>query len=238
MATTSLPARPARRGVLLAGLVALLLVSTAVAVTLTRDEGSGTTRGVHGSGVAASQTREVSEFAAVDVAGASRVSIRVGQPRTVVVRADDNLLELVTTDVRDGVLVISESDSFDTETPLRVDVTVPVLDELRLSGAGVMTVAGVDARRLVVSVPGAGSVHVAGSTRRLEADLAGVGELDLADLVATQADVTVSGSGVARVHVTGALDALVSGTGAVVYRGGPARVTRTVTGTGAIVSEP
>jgi hypothetical protein len=73
------------------------------------------TNGVRGSGVAATQTRTVPSFRAVEKAGGSTVTVHVGAKQTVVVNADDNLIDRVKTDVRHAVLVVSERGSFATK---------------------------------------------------------------------------------------------------------------------------
>ena len=61
--------------------------------------GSGTVRG---SGVAASETRTLAPFTAVELAGSNNVSVQVGAPQSVVVHANDNLVGNVRTTVRSG----------------------------------------------------------------------------------------------------------------------------------------
>ena len=112
---------------------------------------------VRGSGVAAAQRRTVPSFRAIDLTGSSSIRVHVGPRQTVVINADDNLIDRVTTDVRDGVLVVSESGSFSTNLPLRVDVTVPTLAAVGLRGSGTINVAGVTARTFSAELSGSGS---------------------------------------------------------------------------------
>jgi putative autotransporter adhesin-like protein len=237
MSTTSASTHHSSRLVLV--VVALLAAAVAAAVTLfvvrDGDDGvSGSGAGVQGSGVTASETRSVPAFDAVDLVGSNVVAVRVGDPRSVVVRGDDNLLALVTTEVRDGVLVLGTSGSFSTDQPMTVEVAVPSLDAVALSGSGVVTVEGVAAEELVARLPGSGVLTVRGTAQRLDAALAGSGRLLLGELVAQEAKAVVSGSGELEVHATRVLDATVSGSGTIAYRGDPATVKQQVTGSGAI----
>jgi hypothetical protein len=68
------------------------------------------------------------------------------------------------------------------------------------------------------------------------ATLGGSGDVQLQDLVAHDATVLVAGSGRLLVQATGALDAKVSGVGAIVYTGNPTGITQRITGTGSITS--
>jgi Putative auto-transporter adhesin, head GIN domain len=220
--------------VLLSALV--LLVATGVALYAWRGTSTSTT-GTQGSGVPATEARHVAAFAAVDLAGANRVAVRVGGKRSVVVHADDNLVKLITTEVRNGVLVIGNTGSFTTKSPMRVDVTVPTLTTATLSGTGILNLDAVNGERFTARVPGTGVLRVSGTVDRLDATLGGSGDMQLENLVARAARVGVPGSGRLQVHATEMLKATVSGSGAIFYRGNPSSVTQSVTGSGVIIKQ-
>lgn len=220
--------------VLLSALV--LLVATGVALYAWRGSSTSTT-GTQGSGVPATEARHVPAFAAVDLAGANRVAVRVGGKRNVVVHADDNLVKLITTDVRSGVLVIRDTGSFTTKSAMRVDVTVPTLAKATLSGTGILNVDAVKGKRFAVRLPGSGVIGASGAVDRLDATLGGSGDMQLENLIARDARVGVPGSGRLQVHATEMLRATISGSGAIFYRGNPSSVTQSVTGSGTIIKQ-
>jgi Putative auto-transporter adhesin, head GIN domain len=189
-----------------------------------------------GSGVPATATRHVKPFSAVELAGSNDVAVHVGAEQSVAVSGDDNLLEFVTTEVRGAQLVIANSTSFSTAEPMRVDVTVPTLDAITLSGSGRLTVDGIDTGLLTVTLGGSGVVYAQGRADRVEATLTGSGDLELQHVQARDAYAVVSGSGPIWIYATRSVDARVPGTGAVIYSGDPPRVTRNVSGTGAVVA--
>ena len=76
------------------------------------------------------------------------------------------------------------SGEFRPKTPMTVEVTAPKLDALALSGSGIVTAEGVHAASLVVRVPGVGVLVPRGTADRLDAGLAGSGDVQLQDLVA------------------------------------------------------
>jgi hypothetical protein len=233
-ATPNAPGRLSVRWIL-----PLVLAVAAGAFLLGRQDSVGTSGGgsevIDGSGIAATETRSLPAFTAVDLAGASRVTVRVGAEPTVVVRADDNLIGRIETDVRQGVLVVSERGSFGKTLPSSVEVTVRDLDSVRLTGSGTISVEGVRARTFTAELLGSGVLEVAGSVDELEATLTGSGSMSLGFLVARSVTASVPGSGRLEVQATHELDASVPGSGVVVYAGRPATVTRSVTGSGAIV---
>lgn len=85
--------------------VVTLVLGVGIGVLLARDWGRSSSPGtIQGSGVA------------------GQLDVRIGREPLVVVNADDNLVDLITTDVRDGRLVIANDGSFTTKSPLSVEV--------------------------------------------------------------------------------------------------------------------
>lgn len=236
MATTiraePVPPRQSRLGIWMALLAGLALVAAlAVAVTLLISAGDP---GATGSGATATDTRPLPAFTAVDLAGTNQLTVRVGGTQQVTVRADENLLDQVVTEVHDGVLVVSDRGSFTTRGPMSVEVTVPSLQAATLSGTGQVTVTGVAGEAFAARLSGTGTLIVSGSAQRVDASIPGDGALTLGSLLATDATVSIEGTGSATVHVTRNLDATVSGTGSIVYTGHPSSVIRNVTGVGSV----
>jgi Putative auto-transporter adhesin, head GIN domain len=222
---------------LLAAFVIGALLSAVVigSVLLVRSGGSSTSSTLKGSGVTRTEIRHVGPFTAVDLAGANDVTVRVGGQRSLTVRGDDNLLPYVTTTVTAGRLVVGQSGSFSTHSPMSVEVGVPSLDSVRLSGSGIITVDGVRRDRFTVDVPGSGVLTVAGTVTSLNASLSGSGDVRLRDLAARNVTASLAGSGRLEVNATVSLDARVSGSGAIFYSGDPTKVTQQITGSGAIL---
>ena len=222
----------------LALIVTLFLIATGVVVLLAHldvFEDSSSSNGVQGSGVAATQTRQVAPFNRIDLAGSNSVIVRVGPKQTVVVHADDNLLRHVTTQVHGGALVIGNTPgSFTTRSPMTVEIGVPSLEALTLSGSGLVSVSGISRPLMSISLPGTGLVHASGTASRLDVTLGGSGNAQLGELVARNVHAVVTGSGQIVVSATKRLDASVPGSGSIIYGGDPSHVTRSVTGRGAI----
>jgi hypothetical protein len=196
------------------------------------DSGSALT----GSGVSASEDRSLLPFSAVELAGSNQVAIRHGPAQNVTVRGDDNLLDEVTTEVRNGRLVVSERAPFRSVKGMRVDVTIPTLDSVALSGSGLISIEGIDTDVLNVSAAGSGVVIGSGRADRVDALLSGSGDLQLQQVLARDARAVVSGSGRIWVRAARLLVASVPGAGVVVYSGTPATLRQRVSGSGAVLS--
>jgi hypothetical protein len=219
-------ATPIVIGVLTAGLV------VAVVAALASPDHQATS--MRGSGVAVTQERTLRPFTSVDLAGPNVVRIAIGTPQRVVVFADDNLVARVTTIVRDGTLTVDARGRFESRSPMRVEVTVPRLDAVTLSGSGTLSVAGVDTATFTARLPGSGVLAVSGRSSAVHASIGGSGVIHAAGLTTVAADALLSGTGTIELKATYRLDAAISGTGTIICYGHPPDVTRTTTGSGAI----
>lgn len=190
-----------------------------------------------GASTAATQSRVVPSFTGLNLVGANNVVVHVGRRQSVTVHADKKLLGRITTQVQSGSLVVGNTrGNFSSKTPMFVVVNVPRLDAVSLEGAGNITVAGISSQSLTASIPGSGNIDAAGTTTRLDVALSGSGTARLSGLTARDASASLSGDGSIMLTATHSLTATLSGTGAILYGGNPAKVTRTVTGTGDVMA--
>jgi hypothetical protein len=190
-----------------------------------------------GSGVSATQTREVAEFRSVSVNGSGAVRVKLGEAQSLRVITDDNLIEHVRTRVEDGALVVDwDRGSYSPKVALVVELSAPSLEAVGLGGSGDLTFTGLDAERFGASIAGSGSVRGSGKCGRLNLSIAGSGDLRVYDVVAREVEVSIAGSGSAYVHAHDKLDVSISGSGDVRYRGKPA-ISRSIAGSGSVRPE-
>jgi len=219
--------------VLVAILAVLVLAAVGLVLLAPHVTSVPPSQAVQGSGLAATQTRDLARFSGVELSGNNNVTISVGGRQSVIVHADTNLLRQVTTKVTAGELVIGDVGSFTARSPMYVDVTVPSLTALNLTGSGLINVTGIRAAHLTVSLPGSGDLTASGSAGQLSVTLGGSGRAQLSGLTAQDVQAVVSGSGEIEVTAVRSLHAEVPGTGAVLYGGNP-QVTASVTGSGVV----
>jgi hypothetical protein len=80
----------------------------------------------------------------------------------------------------------------------RVEVTLPNVASLRISGAGNVTYQDINQDELSLDVSGAGTIEVTGKVNRLEADVSGAGDIAAYLLSATHGRLRVSGAAISR----------------------------------------
>jgi hypothetical protein len=123
------------------------------------------------------------------------VDVRVGQPASLVVEADSNLLPLIRTEARGDTLRITTERPLRSRNPIHIVYTVARLTDLQTGGSGRVSVQGLDGAPLTVGRSGSGLTELAGRVSRLDAHASGSGNLDAQGLDSGSAQLRVSGSG-------------------------------------------
>jgi hypothetical protein len=198
----------------------------------------GNKNSVKGSGVAASETRAMSPFTGVDLAGVGKLVLKVGDGANYAVKitADDNLLALVETKVTGDTLTIhlKDSVSLTNSVGFTYEVTAPKIEKIESSGAASIDGSGFNGGKLAVDVSGVGSVKLAGRVEEFRADLSGAGSLNTTSLVAEDVRVDLSGVGSADVRADRRIRANVSGLGSITWEGSATDVKTDVSGLGSV----
>ncbi len=194
---------------------------------------------VNGSGNVISEVRDVGSFSGVELNAVGQVKITQGDQDSLTVTADDNLLPLIKTTVRNGVLVIEferPAITFNSVKQLEYQITVRSLESLEINGAGDADVSNLSGESLRVKVAGAGNIVVEGKVTSQEVTLTGAGRYDAENLESQRATVDINGAGSATVWATEALDVGINGMGSVGYYGDP-QVTKHISGVGSVESK-
>ena len=187
--------------------------------------------GERGSGRMATETRDVSGFDEIDLSGSGKVLIAVTGTESLTIEAEDNLLPLLTTEVRNGRLELGAKQSISPTREIVYTITVVSLEAVTVSGSGSVTATGIDANGFDVEISGSGSVVAEGGSESLNLSISGSGVFEGEDLESASGTISVSGSGSAVVNVNDDLDVRVSGSGNVEYLGDPS-VSVSISGSG------
>lgn len=171
-------------------------------------------RAVRGSGIAKTSTRQTAAFSRVDLKGSMRVTIVVGQPRSVTIHGDDNLIGNVRTKVEGETLAISNRRPYRTRIGLSVAIHVPTLSAVELSGSGAIDVRDVQGASFAADLSGSGDIAVSGKPTRIAFSISGSGDAKLDRLQAQDVRIELSGSGdIEASGTTERLDVSVPGSG-------------------------
>lgn len=233
-------------------LVLIVLIAASLACTIPFG-----IRTIRGSGNVVTEERQVSGFERVALSGVGRVIISQGDDESLTIGTDDNLMQYIESNVRNGTLelglarntipVPSQSIIFRVSVDDLTGLTssgagsfeIEELDTDRLrvtlSGAGDIGIDSLSATNLAVTISGAGDVELAGQVGTQEIEMSGLGRYSAPDLESQMASVRISGAGGAVIWVLDTLDVKISGAGNVEYYGNPA-VTKDISGAGRLTS--
>lgn len=209
---------------------------------------------IEGSGHVVSEDRALSEFKRIVVNTSPDVFLTQGFIQEVRVEAEDNLQPRIITRVSGGALIIEAKDCIRHSQPVKVYVTIPVIEGIEITGSGSvegtnpMVGTALDIRmigsgslnmsltydKINVNNTGSGNINFSGAATEQSVRLTGSGNYNAIDLLSNICEATLTGSGSAQVHVIDQLTATITGSGNVVYEG-DATVEQSITGSGRVI---
>jgi len=139
----------------------LVLVSMAPEV-LASEVGLDTTQNrsrIVGSGRIAEESRPVLGVWGVSLLSEGRVIVAQGTKESLSIRAEDNLLPHITTEVMGGMLRIGSDAELEPTKPIEYLLTVRRLETAELAGAGAIDGSDLTVQSLALRLLGAGSFH-------------------------------------------------------------------------------
>ncbi len=210
------------------------LTATFLATALTASGGCFLFGGTTGSGTEATEDRAVDDFTEIRASGVYRVEAAIGPETSVTIVADDNILPLIHTEVRNGRLRIDTDGSIRPKVQPVIRVTAPSLEAIQTSGATKIFARDLRGKSFTLETSGASKATLSGAVDELGIEVSGAADISAADLTAETAEVEVSGAGKVDLTVTQSLDVEVSGAGKVTYGGDPATVNKDVSGAGKV----
>jgi hypothetical protein len=103
-----------------------------------------------------------------------------------------------------------------------------------ISGSGKVSFDGAISGYAEIGISGSGKFMASGSADEIKTTISGSGKVMAGDLVVNKCDVRISGSGDVEINVKSSLDANISGSGTVTYKGNPSQVNSHSSGSGRI----
>ncbi len=103
-----------------------------------------------------------------------------------------------------------------------------------VSGSGKVVMSVSISEKADFGVSGSGKIMASGSAQKVKASISGSGKVLASDLVTNSCEVRISGSGDVEINVKSELDANISGSGTVSYKGNPSKVNSHSSGSGKV----
>ena len=214
--------------------------------------------GVSGRGDIVKETVQLDDFDGFISTISADIYINQGDEQEVIIEAQQNIIDEINLDrVDNGIWTIHFRHIVHYARPIKIYITMPTLTKAGITGSGdiegVTPFTGLD--RLKLFITGSGSIDLDSDSKELDAEITGSGDMKLygssetvdllisgsggflaKDLKTTDAEITITGSGNARLSVEEFLKVIITGSGTVYYAGNP-EVELHVSGSGNVIRQ-
>lgn len=215
-------------------------------------------KNVKGKGSEITKTVTTAEYDEISVSGSFFVTLIEGTEGTITINAEENLMEYIIVEVKDNALHIRPEKGYNISASKgnEIEVTVPIYKissvslagsgdvisnfmmesptlKVNLAGSGDIKL-GIVADTIETHLSGSGDIEFKGKAINFNANLAGSGDIEADELEAENSKVSIAGSGDIELFCTNYLEARVSGSGDIVYKGNPKKVDTKISGSGSI----
>jgi len=198
----------------------LLAINVIILFTLCESgDGPNPNRKVTGTGPVVSKTLNLQSFSKIENTGVANFNITLGDdPQAVVLKAQQNIIDIMTYEVINETLYIGieENTSIENAEEIRFEITINEINDIKLVGVGNFELSGDFQDELSIS-------------------LTGVGNVEAYDLEVGVCTIISTGVGDCKVNVRDELDVTITGIGTVFYIGNPT-ITQSVSGMGNLIN--
>lgn len=196
----------------------LLIISVFILGTTGCEDDKDSKNKVVGTGPIVTKNLAFSAFDKIENTGVANFYITIGSPQSVVLKAQQNIIDVLTYEVVGQTLKVGVEDnvSLGNHEEIRFDITVPSITNIVLIGVGNYILSGDDQDELTIN-------------------LIGVGNVDAYDMKVGTCIINSIGVGDCKVHVLNELTVTITGVGNVYYKGTPS-ITSSVTGLGQLIN--
>jgi Putative auto-transporter adhesin, head GIN domain len=215
---------------------------------------------IKGEGSVVTEARNVSGFKGFESNIAADVYIKQSASFKVTIEGQKNILDLLKTDLKGDLLKIHFEKGYKitSNRKMKIYIEAPSFEKLTMSGSGnVVAQNKLSGSKINIGISGSGNfeldnikfgnveflisgsgnINVTGETDKVNFQVSGSGDIKASDLKAQSVECHVSGSGNINCNVSKSLNALVSGSGDIRYKGKPETIKTKVSGSGDIEAE-
>jgi hypothetical protein len=198
-------------------------------------------RRIKGSGKIIKETRELSNFTAIDIGSAFEIELIKSNETKIIIETDDNVMPYIKTNVHAKELKVNLSAEINNPTKLSLIIYYKEVNDLDISGAAELYSSDVltttylnldfsgasdvslklDVQSIDAEISGASNVDLEGKSRDAEIDVSGAAILRAYGLELHYLDLEASGASSAKVLVLDKFIIDASGAATVRYKGNP-----------------
>tara|TARA_R110002049_G_scaffold150790_3_gene314037 strand:- start:5958 stop:6680 length:723 start_codon:yes stop_codon:yes gene_type:complete len=213
---------------------------------------------VKGNGNVVTLTKTTSDYEEIALSGSFDVELVDGKEGNITLQGEENILQHIKIEVKNNKLTIKPEKgmNLNSSTGKNVVITIPIesINAASLSGSGDIvgkkkiiadsfetSISGsgdislkIAAKKLKASISGSGDINLSGSAIDFTIRVSGSGDISAYNLDADFVTALVSGSADIKVTAKESIDARVSGSGDIYYKGNPKKIESKTSGSGGI----
>lgn len=213
-------------------------------------------RGVIGSGKKTTKVIQTKDYDIIHARGPIDIQLKKGKEGAIEVFTSDNLHQYLEVESNGTRLEIRLERGINIRRNAHFEVTVPFesLSEISLSGSGAIetedtlkaetlevSLSGsgdidldLETAKAALEVSGSGDIKLSGTSENLDIKVSGSADCDGLALETQNTAIKISGSGDAKVTAHKTLNARISGSGSIQYKGKPDKIDSKISGSGTI----
>ncbi len=235
----------------------IIVTSIVLLITISVNAQNWWGKRIRGNGHVVTKTRTTSNYDAISIGGSFDVVLVKGKEGKITIKGEENIIDVIVTEVRGGVLKVKFEKNVNIRTTKRLLVTIPFRDinaislggsgnlksddvikgtyiKLSLGGSGNIY-AKVDVTEVKSSIGGSGNIKLSGTTDEFTCSIAGSGSIKAYDLHTNTIHAKIAGSGSIRTTVKNKIKAKVVGSGSIYYKGNPKYIDSKSVGSGDVI---
>ena len=180
-------------------------------------DAGGNSQNIVGTGPVITQTLILDEFSNIENTGVADIFVTLGSPQSIVLRAQQNIIDVMTIGVQNDVLQIGLENNVSIERAEEItfDITIPEINSVTLTGVGEYILSGDYQEELSIMLTGVGNVRAF-------------------DQEVGTCNITITGVGDCEVNVKNEMILNITGVGNVYYKGHP-DIDSSISGVGALI---
>ncbi len=176
------------------------------------------------------KTITVAPFTAINASKNYDIDVVIGKAQSVVIETTEKAFKHLKYYVKDNTLYLSTVDDINISDDVEVEIRIPALNRVDLSGACEIDVKNISGNSFSITASGASEGELQGSVTNLYLSLSGAAEFDTEDLKAKNVTVHASGSSELDVFCSNSLSLNVSGSSKITVYGHPIKVESNTSG--------
>lgn len=202
-----------------------------------------------GNGQVTTASREIKKFSKIKVKGAFEVIIIKSNKHNIKIEADENLITNISTEVKDGELIIKNDQAICGAKELKLTISTTDLNSIDCSGASIVQVndiftsekfeikssgaseilASIDTKLLISKYSGASSIILKGKADTHAIESTGASSLKATELTVNQCAIDSRGASDLKINVNKELSVTSSGASDIKYMGDP-KISKSIKG--------